>query len=102
MFQSNLPKAYWTYAISHAIHLINRCPYEIIHDDPPTLLDLKVLGCLCFASIMENSRTNFDSTRKGVFIGYKARVKGYIILDIETREIFINRNVVFLSKCLSL
>jgi len=45
---------------------------------------------------MENSRTKFDSrARKGVFIGYKAGVKGYIILDIETREIFINRNVIF-------
>jgi len=105
MFQSNLPKAYWTYVIAHVVHLINRlptpvlknkCPYEIIHDDPPTLLDLKVFGCLCFASTMENSRTKFDSrVRKGIFIGYKTGVKDYIILDIETREIFINRNVIF-------
>jgi len=105
MFQSNLPKVYWTYAVSHAIHLINRLPtptlknkspYEIFHGDPPTLLHLKVFGCLCYASTLENNRTKFDPrARKGVFIGYKTGVKGYIVLDIQTREIFISRNVIF-------
>jgi len=105
MFQSNLPKAYWTYAVSHAIHLINRLPtptlknkspYKIFHGDPPTLLDLKVFGCLCYASTLENNRNKFDPrARKGVFIGYKTGVKGYIVLNIQTREIFISRNVIF-------
>jgi len=105
MFQSNLPKAYWTYAISHVIHLINRLPtptlknkspYEIFHGDLPTLLDLKVFGCLCYGSTLENNRTKFDPrARKGVFIGCKASMKGYIVLDIKTREIFINRNFIF-------
>ena len=44
---------------------------------------------------MENNRTKFDPrARKGVFIGYKTGVKGYIVLDIKTGEIFINRNVI--------
>jgi len=105
IFQSNLPKSYWTYAITHAIHLINKLPtpisknkclYEIIHNEPPTFLDLKVFGCLCYASTLENNGTRFDArARKGVFIRYETGIKGYIVLDIKTREIFVNINVFF-------
>ena len=92
-----MPKSYWTYATSHAIHLINRlstpvlkdkCPYEIIYNDPLTFLDLKVFSCLCYTSTLENNRTKLDpKARKGVFIGYKTGIKGYIVLNIKTREI---------------
>jgi len=105
LFQSNMPKAYWCYAATHAIHIINRlptavlnnkCPYEILYKKPPTFLNLKVFGTLCFASTLDNNRTKLDPrARKCVFLGFKTGIKGYVLLDTLSREIFITRNVIF-------
>ena len=105
LFQSNMPKAYWCYAAAHAIHIINRlptvvlnnkCPYEVLYEKPPTFLNLRVFGALCFASTLDSNRTKLDPrARKCVFLGFKTRIKGYVLLDTLSREIFITRNVVF-------
>jgi len=81
LFQSNLPKAYWCYAVNHAVHIINRlpttvlnnaCTYQILYEKPPTYLDLKVFGTLCFASTLECNRTKLDPrARKCMFLGFK-------------------------------
>jgi len=66
MFQSGLPKLYWCYAVSYVVHIINRLPsislngkslYEILHDTPPTYMNLKTFGSLCYASTLEPSLT---------------------------------------------
>ncbi|XP_014489819.1 uncharacterized protein LOC106752622 [Vigna radiata var. radiata] len=105
LFQYNVPDSYWSYAIGHAVYLINRLPtpilknktpYDLLYNLPPTYLDIKTFGCLCFASTLENNRSKLDPrARKGIFLGYKNGVKGYIVLDINTKELFISRNVVF-------
>ena len=59
MFQSQLPKQYWSYAIKHSIYLINRVPspfikkqtpYKLLHKNKPDFSMLKVFGSLYFAS----------------------------------------------------
>ena len=32
---------------------------------------------------------------KCIFLGFKQGTKGYIVMDIQTREVFISRNVIF-------
>ncbi|XP_014499195.1 uncharacterized protein LOC106760245 [Vigna radiata var. radiata] len=76
--------------------LNNRTPHDLIYNAPPTYLNLKTFGCLCFASTLENNRNKLDPrATKGIFLDYKSGVKGYIVLDINTRELFVSRNVVF-------
>jgi len=42
------------------------------------------------------NRSKFDPrTLKCVFIGFKRGTKGYILLNIQSREIFVSRDVVF-------
>lgn len=56
-FHSNLPKCYWSYAISHAVHLINRLstpilnqqsPYQVLYGTPYILRFKSIwLPCIC-------------------------------------------------------
>jgi len=47
----------------------------------------------------DTTRTKLElKARKCIFLGYKNGIKGYIVLDTNNREIFINRNVIFYEK----
>lgn len=93
-FQAHLPHKFWNFAIQHAVHLINRivspllqdrCPLEILHNTPPTLLHLKSFGCLSYASTLQAHRTKFQPrAMKRVFLGYKEGTKGYILYDLKS------------------
>jgi len=105
LYQSNLPKNFWSYAVLHSVHLINRlpspviqneCPYKLMHGRTPDLYNIKVFGCLCFASTLEQSRHKLDPrARKCIFLGFKHGTKGYVVMDVHSREIFVSRNVIF-------
>jgi hypothetical protein len=61
LFQSKLPKQFWSYAVVHAAFIINRVntpllasksPYHLLYNKPPDLSELKVFGSLCYASTL--------------------------------------------------
>jgi hypothetical protein len=104
LFQANLPKTFWSFAIQHATYLINRLPstvlqhkspYELLHGTPFSLENLKVFGSLAYASTLKNNRTKLEPrSRKCIFLGYKQGVKGLLLYDLNTKEIFLSRNVI--------
>jgi hypothetical protein len=60
----------------------------------PDLHTLKVFGSLVFASTLLSNRTKLTPrARKCIFLGYKAGVKGAILLDINNKEILVSRNI---------
>ena len=105
MFQSHLPKHFWGEAVMTAAYIINRIPtpvlkgktpYEMLNKKAPDYNNIKVFGCLCFASSLPVQRSKFDSrSRKSVFLGYPANIKGYKCYDLQTKQIFISRDVIF-------
>lgn len=104
-FQSGISLKYWNHCILTAVYLINRTPsstlnnkspYQVLFNKKPNYLQLKVFGCLAFATTIVNGRHKFDPRAKRcVFIGYPFGIKGYTLLNLETKKIFVSRNVVF-------
>ncbi|GKC95547.1 ribonuclease H-like domain-containing protein [Tanacetum coccineum] len=92
MFQRRIPLRMWTECILTATYLINRHPsivlngkssYEMIYKKCPTLSHLRVFGCLCFATIVNNSDKFGSRSEKCVMIGYSGVKKGYRFDDIK-------------------
>ena len=79
--------------------MLLKCPYEILYQEPPSLIHLKVFGCLSYATSLMAHRTKFDHRAcKAVFIGYKEGTKGYILYDLTHHSIFVSRHVIFYAN----
>jgi hypothetical protein len=105
LFQAKIPKMFWSYAVQHATFLINRIPtpalqhkspYEMLYNELPDLENLKVFGSLTYASTLQAHRTKLEPrSRTCIFLGYKQGVKGVILYDLNSKETFVSRNVVY-------
>lgn len=105
LYQSKLPASYWSYALLHATfiinrvtspHLHNKSPYQLLHNKIPDIDSFKVFGCLCYSTSLQAHITKLSArARKSVFLGYTIGFKGFVLLDVHSREIHISRHVSF-------
>ncbi|XP_019230495.1 PREDICTED: uncharacterized protein LOC109211411 [Nicotiana attenuata] len=103
-FQSSVPSRFWGDRIKTVVYLINRwptsilqgkSPYEVLYNKIPIIDHLKVFGCLCFSSNLPKGDKFAKRARKSVLIGYSKVQKGYRLFDLETKTIFVSRDVSF-------
>lgn len=102
-FQSNIPLVYWGECIQISCYLINRTSSPTIANETsylrhfgtlPSYHDLRSFGCLCYSKV-NSAKTKFEPRAvQGVFLGYSIQSKGYTILNLETNDIFVNRDVI--------
>lgn len=105
LFQSSLPKQFWSFAMAHVIHITNRMftPllsnksfFECLHKYLLDMGKLKIFRCLCYAATIKSHCAKFDlRSRKTIFLGYKASTKGFVSYNMNTKEIFVSRDVHF-------
>lgn len=104
-FQASLPLMYWGDCVMNAAHIVNRLPvevlnnktpYEALYKKEPSYNHLKVMGCLAFACNPDYNGDKFNP--RGVpyvFMGYPATQKGYKLLNLITKCMFVSRDVSF-------
>ncbi|GKB87809.1 ribonuclease H-like domain-containing protein, partial [Tanacetum coccineum] len=104
LFQGGIPLKFWTQCILTATYLINRLPssvlngkspYEMIYKKSPTLSHLRVFGCLCFATIVNNNDKLGSRSEKCVMMGYSNFKKGYRLYSLDMHQIIFSRDVKF-------
>lgn len=73
----------------------NQIPYKVLLNKVPQYQNLKVFGCLAYAAVVSH-KSKFDPrAKKCVFLDYAVGTKGYKLCDLESREVFISRDVSF-------
>ncbi|KAK9069971.1 hypothetical protein SSX86_010369 [Deinandra increscens subsp. villosa] len=104
LFQSKLPLRFWSECILTAAYLINRTPssvlggktpYEFVYGFKPSLSHLRVFGCLCFSTVLNNPNKFGSHAEKCVFVGYSNNKKGYKLWSLDNKQFVFSRDVRF-------
>src|SRR3954462_9101935 len=105
MSQSDLPLAFWGYALETAAFTLNRVPSKSVEKTPhemwtgkkPSLSFLKIWGCEAFLKRFQSEKLTAKSD-KCIFVGYPRETLGYYFYNREEGKVFVARNGVFLEK----
>jgi len=59
-------------------------------------MTLLLIGCEAFASTLAHNRTKlYPRARRCVYLGHRQGIKGSLLYDLHTREVFLSKNVSF-------
>ena len=104
-FQAGVPITHWGECILTAVYIINRIPttalqnkvpYEVLYETAVDYNELKVFGCLAFAANTGSKNDKFQPRGLPcVFLGYPPTQKGFRLMNLQSKEVFISRDVVF-------
>lgn len=102
VFKLRTKKQFWTDVVNTACYLVNRSPSTAIDfktpikvwcNKPGNYSMLKVFGCLAYYHVNEGKLE--PRAKKGVFVGYENRVKGFKIQSLSKRKVILSRDVTF-------
>ncbi|WZZ70851.1 hypothetical protein YC2023_082221 [Brassica napus] len=107
MFQTNVPKRFWSDAVISACYLINgiptrvledQSPFEVLNKVKPSLSHLRVFESLCYVLIPGDMRNKLEpKSTKAMFVGYSTTQRGYKCFDPQTRRLLVSRDVKFIE-----
>lgn len=72
-----------------------KCPYELMFSKVPSLSHLRVIGCLCHATIMSKRDKCSERARQSILMGYSTIQKEFLLLNCNANKFFVSRDVKF-------
>ncbi|KAH9670812.1 Integrase catalytic domain-containing protein [Citrus sinensis] len=100
---AGLDKKFWAEAVSYASHLVNRLPSAAIGGKTPMEMwsgkhaqnydSLRIFECPVYYHVKDGKLD--PRARKAIFVGFKDRVKGFKLWDLEDKKFVCSRNVTF-------
>lgn len=72
-------------------------PYKKLYNKLLDHFHPKVFGCLWYATNLSIQRKFTERSFRCAFIGYPFNSKGYRVLDLDTKKVFIGRDVIFVE-----
>ncbi|KAH9763992.1 Integrase catalytic domain-containing protein [Citrus sinensis] len=100
---TGLDKKFWAEAVSYASHLVNRLPSAAIGGKTPMEMwsgkyaqdydSLRVFGCPAYYHVKDGKLD--PRVRKAIFMGFKSRVKGFKLWDLEDKKFVCTGDVTF-------
>uniref|UniRef100_A0A251SF15 Putative gag-polypeptide of LTR copia-type n=1 Tax=Helianthus annuus TaxID=4232 RepID=A0A251SF15_HELAN len=75
--------------------LLGRSPYELMFGFKPSLEHLRIFGCLCFSTVLNDLDKLSFNAEKCVLIGYSNVKKGYKLWSLDNKKEFYSRDVKF-------
>ena len=92
MFDSKLPKAYWSFAVKYAQEILNRLPTKAVSKDrtphklflqkKPLVAHIQIFGCRAYMYVPDEKRSKLDpKSVEGFFIGLPENKKDYVIVN---------------------
>lgn len=105
MFQFKLPMKFWSDLLLTATYIYNRLPikllnkkspYEILNGRKLDYSKMKVFGSLCYTTNIQPQKSKFDQRAyRCVLLGYLIGFKAYKLYILDTKGIWILRDMVF-------
>lgn len=95
LFQSRIPLHFWGECVLMAVYLINqlplpilsiKSPFQILYNRPPSLDNLKVFGCQCYATVVHYKYKFDPHATICIFMGYPHGQKGYKLYDLHKKK----------------
>lgn len=99
-----MPIRFWETVSELHVYLMNKLPlivlegkilYELLLGKMPKLDNLRVFGCLFYASRLPRTDKFTTRARRVVLIGYSKTQKGYRLYDLEDKQFFVSRDITF-------
>ena len=105
IIESKLPKHLWTYAVSTATYIRNRCyvqrikctPYGLVTGFKPNIARLHLFGSVCYPYV-HNTKKLQPRSNKGYFVGYDKDSPSYLVNYPESNSVLKHRLVKFTEK----
>ncbi|XP_019251379.1 PREDICTED: uncharacterized protein LOC109230324 [Nicotiana attenuata] len=68
---------------------------ELLYHKNANIAHLRTICCLCYATNLVKTNKFAERAKAAILMGYSEIQKGYILLDLATKQFFTSRNVIF-------